>query len=144
MEMGVEMRMGMEVEKGMEMEMVTEMFYAHNLLCSTLSSEQTSPCPASMSYCDPSVRNPSPPLRSVPGLRGNLLPQQCPEMFPDPTVSRGGIVLMPELSGCCNTSLFQEVAPRTPNVETQRNLVPVPGKDPITGKCWDVVLAGMG
>ncbi|XP_010721355.1 tumor necrosis factor receptor superfamily, member 10b isoform X3 [Meleagris gallopavo] len=25
-----------------------------------------------------------------------------------------------------------EVAPRTPNVETQRNLVPVPGKDPIT------------
>uniref|UniRef100_A0A803XSF9 Tumor necrosis factor receptor superfamily, member 10b n=1 Tax=Meleagris gallopavo TaxID=9103 RepID=A0A803XSF9_MELGA len=26
----------------------------------------------------------------------------------------------------------EEVAPRTPNVETQRNLVPVPGKDPIT------------
>lgn len=71
----------------MEMEMGMEMFYAHNLR-STLSSEQISPCPAPMSYQDPGVRNPSPPLRSIPGLHGNLLPQQCPEMFPDPTVSR--------------------------------------------------------
>uniref|UniRef100_A0A8C2TWU3 Death domain-containing protein n=1 Tax=Coturnix japonica TaxID=93934 RepID=A0A8C2TWU3_COTJA len=53
---------------------------------------------------------------------------------------------MPELSGCCNMFLFQHMAPRisVPCVETQKKLVPVPGEDPITRKCWDALVGRDG
>jgi len=53
---------------------------------------------------------------------------------------------MPELSGCCNTFLFQGTERRTPDpkVETQRKLVPVLGENPIARKCWDVLASRDG